>query len=157
MSSKYTVVVIGNRGSCSLCRGLYTSFVENGALAEALPGADLVDADQRDAPELNRAWKAKCAAVRSWPVIAVFDGAKRVGQFVCRASASAASSAEKWTAVKPWSAAGIAAKVASYCPGCVEAGDPGAPEKPEACADECPKCGFDFKFCPACGADMCGE
>ena len=150
-----TVVIIGNRGSCSLCRGLYTSFVESGALAKALPGATLVDADQRDNPTAYREWKAKCAAVRSWPVIAVFDGTKRVGQFVCRASASAASSAEKWEAVRPWSAAGIAAKIASYCPGCVEAGD--APDVPDTCADECPKCGFEFKFCPNCGAEVCAD
>ena len=155
--SKYTVVIIGNRGSCSLCRGLSTSFVENGALTKALPGATLVDADQRDNPALNREWKAKCAAVRAWPVIAVFDGAKRVGQFVCRASASAASSAEKWVAVRPWSAAGIAAKIASYCPGCVEAGVPDVPDTPDTCADECPKCGFEFKFCPNCGAEACAD
>ena len=58
-----------------------------------------------------------------------------------------------------FTAASLKTRLDKACPGCGGT-DPVTPvgEVPDAeepCVDECPKCGFEFKFCPNCGAEVC--
>jgi hypothetical protein len=130
---KTTVVLYGNRRTCSACRAL-DAITGKGALARLLPGTDIVDADASNIA-MVKAWRPKLARVTAIPVVAVFDAVgKRVAQFVCRRSSS--SGAEKWAAVRPWSAKGLADRIAGTCSDCCLGDD---------CTDT------PAKVCPTCG------
>jgi len=138
-----TVVILGNRKTCSYCQrfwGLTTADktdAQKKAKAEqtlanlknALPGCDVIDADQTDNAAAYR--KYRPAGGFQWPTARIFDdNGKAIGQFVAR----------------NMTVASFSKKVLSICPSC---GDDGASEETQ---ETCGACGGSGK-CPTCGGD----
>ena len=144
--SKATVVAMGNTKTCSYCRTL-DAMLDKADMAEEMPGADFIFADQAVDTALYAKWKAKAKLSGNIPQIAVFD-AKGVlkGKFVARS-----------TTVKPWSIAGIVDKIEALCPDCCVEG--GCDDEPadECCGGTCPKCGTEINYCPKCGTGLCQD
>lgn len=150
--SKATVVALGNTATCSFCRALKT-ITGKPEFAAAMPGADFVDADKTVNPSLYASWKAKAKMTGDWPVIAVFDSAGVLkGKFVARTGL-----------VKPFSVAGIVAKIKSICPtcciegGCEDEGSTDPTGGTGSCSDStvCKSCGVAVRYCPVCGKELC--
>ena len=141
--SKATVVAMGNTKTCSYCRTL-DAMLDKADMAEEMPGADFIFADQAVDTALYAKWKAKAKLSGNIPQIAVFDakGALK-GKFVARS-----------TTVKPWSIAGIVDKIEALCPDCcIDCDDPSEqPDDSGGC--ECPECGAQVNFCPSCGKEL---
>jgi hypothetical protein len=140
--NKATVVAMGNTKTCSYCRTL-DAMIAKADMAEELPGADFIFADQAKDTKLYASWKAKAKLSGSIPQIAVFDknGALK-GKFVARTGL-----------VKPWSIAGIVAKIEELCPDCCVQG--GCDDEPaDNCGCTCEACGCEVNFCPSCGKEL---
>ena len=153
--SKATVVALGNVSTCAYCRAL-KAITDKPEFTAAMPGAEFVNADKTGDPTLYAKWKKAAKMTGDWPVIAVFDdtGALK-GKFVARSGL-----------VKPFTAAGIVAKIKSLCPTCcIEGGceDGGTDDTPtggtcdSGCGDgcTCKSCKAQIRFCPACGKELC--
>jgi len=97
---KYAVAVIGNRKGCPLCRALWAPGFE-ADVENALPEADVVDADLTDNPALYKKYSSAEVSVYPYAIVFGKDG-KRIGAFIARGV----------------DAAGFAAKVAEICPEC---------------------------------------
>ena len=70
--SKATVVAMGNTKTCSYCRTLDT-MIAKADMAEELPGADFIFADQAKSTSLYANWKAKAKLSGSIPQIAKIE------------------------------------------------------------------------------------
>lgn len=150
--SKATVVAMGNTSTCSYCRALKT-LTDKADFESLMPGADFVFADQSENSKLYASWKSKAKMSGSIPVIAVFDSAGVCkGKFVARTGL-----------VKPFTAAGIVAKIKSICPtcciegGCEDEGSTGPTGGTGSCSDStvCKSCGVTVRYCPVCGKELC--
>ena len=135
------VIVFENSKTCSYCKRLDPILA--GDAFEAFlsdSGAELVKADAGTDPSVYGALKRKYGFSGEYPrVYAVNDAGKVLGNFLAR----------NFTAAK------LIAALEKLCPGCTDDGEDAPAD--DACADECPKCGFEFKFCPNCGAEACAD
>ena len=143
IKAKATVVALGNTKTCSYCRTL-DAMIAKADMTKELPGADFIFADAAKDSKLYASWKAKAKLSGSIPQIAVFDAAGVLkGKFVARS-----------TVVKPWSIAGIVAKIDAICPDCCVGG--GCEDEPaDSCGGcTCEACGCEVNFCPECGKEL---
>lgn len=152
---KKTIVVIATSRSCGYCRALRDLIKDPAstsakpsfaAFAARFPGADFVFADSATDTETFNLWMAKGRFSGAVPIVAVFDQGKLLDQFVARR-----------TTVTPWSADGVAARIAEVCKDCVVDGGTTVPEPPSepSCGGcKCSKCGCEVKYCPGCGAKL---
>lgn len=138
-----TVVVLGNRKTCSYCQkfwGLTSSDktsekkkakVEKtlNAIKTILTGADVVDADLTESAATYR--KYRPSGGFQWPTCVILDdNGKSIGQFVAR----------------NMTVASFTKKVLGICPSC---DDDGSSEETQ---ETCGSCGGTGK-CPTCGGD----
>jgi hypothetical protein len=80
-NSAVTVVILGDRASCSLCRSLW-SYLDAAALSASLCGASVVDADRTDAPAAFGKYRPSSGF--SYPLVRVYGGSALKGEFVAR-------------------------------------------------------------------------
>lgn len=80
-NSAVTVVILGDRASCSLCRSLW-SYLDAAALSASLCGASVVDADRTDAP--TEFGKYRPSSGFSYPLVRVYENGSFKGEFVAR-------------------------------------------------------------------------
>ena len=80
-NSAVTVVILGDRASCSLCRSLW-SYLDAAALSASLCGASVVDADRTDAPASFGKYRPSSGF--SYPLVRVYGGSALKGEFVAR-------------------------------------------------------------------------
>ena len=101
-----TVVILGNRNSCSYCRRLWAG-LDAATLSAGLCGATITDADKTDNPAVYAQLRPKQAF--DYPLVLVYspDGSL-AGQFVARNYTQAALVAKIKALVPSCSAAGIA-------------------------------------------------
>lgn len=145
MAKKNTVVIFGDRSTCSYCKKL-AIIIANNALGELLPCADIIDADKTSNPKIYQTWRVKASFSGNYPGVAVFDcNGKLKGKFVARS-----------TSVSPFTAANIAKKILAICPECCEEVTPPVVIPPTT-TEVCSNCGFEVKFCPKCGKACCSE
>lgn len=152
---KTTIVVIATSRACGFCRTLRDMLKDDGSqsakpsfksFAARFPGADFVFADSASDTEAFNRWMAKGRFSGEVPIVAFFEGEKLVKQFVARR-----------TYVTPWTADGLAARLAAECPECVlsPGADPAEPPSDPACGRcRCGKCGCEVNFCPSCGKEL---
>lgn len=76
-----SVVVLGDRASCSLCRALW-SYLDPAALSASLCAASVVDADRTDAPAAFGKYRPTSGF--QYPLVRVYDGGTLKGEFVAR-------------------------------------------------------------------------
>lgn len=132
---KPSVVVRGSFTKCTYCKA-FAAVISEDALRAALPGADVVYADEVLSPALFKKYAGKVSG--NWPVVAVYDAS---GKFVAKTTI-------RKTASAPLTQELIVAKIQALCTGCctTACGDPAA-------ADYC-GCGAVLKYCPCCGKEL---
>lgn len=133
---KPLVVVRGSFTKCTYCKAFATVMSE-AELRAALPGADVVYADEVLSPDLFKKYAGKVSG--NWPVVGVYDAS---GKFVEKTTI-------RKTAAAPLTPALIVSKIQALCPDCcvTECGD-----KPTT-GDYC-GCGAVIKYCPCCGKEL---
>ena len=82
-----SVVILGNRSTCSLCRSLWGR-LDVAALSAALCGANVIDADAQAAPETYA--KLRPQGAFSYPLVLVYEAGQLKGQFSGRGLTQAA-------------------------------------------------------------------
>ncbi len=82
-----SVVILGNRSTCSLCRSLWGG-LDVAALSAALCGANVIDADAQAAPDTYA--KLRPQGAFSYPLVLVYEGGQLKGQFSGRGLTQAA-------------------------------------------------------------------
>jgi hypothetical protein len=73
-----SVVILGNRSTCSLCQSLWGG-LDVAALSAALCGANVIDADAQAAPETYA--KLRPQGAFSYPLVLVYEAGQLKGQF----------------------------------------------------------------------------
>lgn len=132
---KPLVVVRGSFTKCTYCKA-FAAVMSEDALRAALPGAEVVYADEVLSPALFKKYAGKVSG--NWPVVGVYDAS---GKFVAKTTV-------RKTAAAPLTPALIVSKIQALCPDCCIAscGD-------QPAADYC-SCGSVFKYCPSCGKEL---
>ena len=82
-----SVVILGNRSTCSLCQSLWDR-LDVAALSAALCGANVIDADAQAAPETYA--KLRPQGAFSYPLVLVYEAGQLKGQFSGRGLTQAA-------------------------------------------------------------------
>ena len=82
-----SVVILGNRSTCSLCQSLWGG-LDVAALSAALCGANVIDADAQAAPDTYA--KLRPQGAFSYPLVLVYEGGQLKGQFSGRGLTQAA-------------------------------------------------------------------
>lgn len=133
---KPVVVVRGSFTKCTYCKA-FANVMPEAALRAALPGADVVYADEVTSPALFKKYAGKVSG--NWPVVAVYDDA---GKFVAKTTI-------RKTASAPLTPELIVAKIQALCPSCclTDCGD--TPASSDYCS-----CGAVLKYCPCCGKEL---
>lgn len=132
---KPTVVVRGSFTKCTYCKAFATAMPES-ALRAALPGADVVYADEVLSPALFKKYAGKVSG--NWPVVGVYDAS---GKFVAKTTI-------RKTASAPLTQELIVSKIQALCPDCCITSCSDQPA-----ADYC-GCGAVLKYCPCCGKEL---
>ena len=73
-----SVVILGNRSTCSLCQSLWGG-LDVAALSAALCGANVIDADAQAAPDTYA--KLRPQGAFSYPLVLVYEAGQLKGQF----------------------------------------------------------------------------
>ena len=82
-----SVVILGNRSTCSLCRSLWGG-LDVAAWSAALCGANVIDADAQAAPDTYA--KLRPQGAFSYPLVLVYEAGQLKGQFSGRGLTQAA-------------------------------------------------------------------
>lgn len=82
-----SVVVLGNRSTCSLCQSLWGG-LDVAAMSAALCGANVIDADAQAAPDTYARLRPQGAF--SYPLVLVYEAGQLKGQFSGRSLTQAA-------------------------------------------------------------------
>lgn len=132
---KPLVVVRGSFTKCTYCKA-FADAVSEAELRAALPGADVVYADEVLSPALFKKYAGKVSG--NWPVVGVYDAS---GKFVAKTTI-------RKTAAAPLTPTLIVSKIQALCPDCciTSCGD-------QPAADYC-GCGAVIKYCPCCGKEL---